>query len=136
MHKILSMKEEEHYKAYQEHREAIFKWALEIRGLGKSQRIVGTHASRAIVELLSMSLHKKKLVDEGFQLNHRWFKTEKVADRLPEFKNKVEIVKGMVALENSSETLSYGAPRPVESTKRVVELFNELEEKIKAMMNE
>lgn len=60
------MKEEEHYTAYQEHREAIFDWALEIKGLNKSQRIVGTHASRAIVELLSVFLHKKKLVDEGF----------------------------------------------------------------------
>ncbi len=69
-------------------------------------------------------------------MNHRWFKTEKVADRLPEFRNKKEIVRGMVELENSSETLSYGAPRPVERTKEVIALFNELERKIKAMMNE
>lgn len=130
------MKEEDHYKAYQEHRETIFKWALEIKGLEKSQRIVGTHASRAIVELLSAFLHKKKLVDEGFQLNHRWFKTEKVAERLPEFKNKKEIVRKMVLLENSAEVLSYGVPKPVEKTKKVILIFNELEEKIKAMMNE
>ena len=130
------MKEEEHYKAYEEHKEAIFKWALEIKGLGKSQRIVGTHASRAIVELFSAFLHKKKLVDEGFQLNHRWFKTENVSERLPEFKNKNEIIKKMAALENSSEALSYGTPRPIEKTKEVITLFNELEERIRVMMNE
>lgn len=130
------MKEEEHYKAYQEHREAIFKWALEIKGLDKSQRIVGTHASRAIVELLSMFLHKKRLVEEGFQLNHRWFKTENVAEKLPEFKNKEEIVKKMVVLENSTEVLSYGAPKPIDRIKKVIVLFNELEEEIKVMINE
>lgn len=130
------MKEDEHYKAYQEHREAIFKWALEIKGLDKSQRIVGTHASRAIVELLSAFLHRKKLVDEGFQLNHRWFKTEKVAEKLPEFKNKPDIINKMVALENSAETLSYGAPKPVEKIKKTIMLFSELEEKIKAMTDE
>lgn len=92
------MREEEHFKAYQEHREAIFKWALEIRGLDRSQRVVGVHAPRAIVELLSAFLHRKKLVDEGFQLNHRWFKSEKVIERLPEFKGKNEIIKHMVAL--------------------------------------
>lgn len=65
------MKEDDHWKAYQEYRDNIFSWALEIRGLEKSQRTVGLNASRAIVELLSVYLHRKKLVDEGFQLNHR-----------------------------------------------------------------
>lgn len=130
------MREEEHFKAYLEHKEAIFKWALEIRGLERSQRVVGVHASRAIVELLSVFLHRKKLVDEGFQLNHRWFKSERVAERLPEFKGKNKIIKQMVALESSSETLSYGAPKPVEQSKNTIELFNVLESKILEMMKE
>lgn len=82
------MKEEDHWKAYQEYKDNIFSWALEIRGLEKSQRTIGLNASRAIVELLSVYLHKKKLVDEGFQLNHRWFKTERVSEKLPDFKNE------------------------------------------------
>jgi len=130
------MKEEEHYKAYQEHKEAIFQWALEIKGLDKSQRIVGTHISRAIVELLAVFLHKKKLVDEGFQLNHRWFKSEKVSEKLPEFKNKREIIKQMIILENSAEALSYGIPKPVEQTRKIITLFNEIERKILVMMSE
>lgn len=130
------MKEEEHYKSYLEHREVIFKWALEIQGLEKSQRIIGVHSSRGIVELLSVFLHRKKFVDEGFQLNHRWFKTERVIEKLPDFKNKTSIVKKMVELENSAEILAYGSPKPVKKIKEVIILFKDLEEKIKVMMNE
>lgn len=125
------MRAEEHLAAYQEHREAIFNWALEVRGLERSQRIVGMHASRRIVELLSAVLHKKRLVDEGFQLNHRWFKSERVAEKLPNFKGKKAIVRDMVALENSSETLTYGAQKTTEKTKEVIELFKKLENEIR-----
>jgi len=78
------MKEEEHLKAYQEYKDNIFSWALEIRGIEKSQRTIALNASRAMVELLSAYLHRRKLVDEGFQLNHRWFKSEKIYDKLPD----------------------------------------------------
>jgi hypothetical protein len=54
------MKEEDHLKAFQEYKDNIFSWALEIRGLEKSQRTVALNASRAMVELLSAYLHRKK----------------------------------------------------------------------------
>jgi hypothetical protein len=130
------MKEGDHWKAYKEYRDSIFEWALEIKGLDKSQRIIGLNASRAIVELLSAFLHRKRLIDEGFQLNHRWFKSERVKERLPEFKYKDEIVRKMVELENSCEKLAYGSPRPIKETKKVIELFKELERQIKGMMDE
>jgi hypothetical protein len=130
------MKEEDHLKAYQEYRDNIFSWALEIRGLEKSQRTVGLNSSRAIVELLSVYLHRKKLVDEGFQLNHRWFKSEKVSEKLPDFKNKSELLKNMIALENSSEALAYGAPKSKENIKEIIWLFNESEKIILGILNE
>lgn len=130
------MKEEDHLKAYQEYRDNIFSWALEIRGLEKSQRTVGLNSSRAIVELLSVYLHRKKLVDEGFQLNHRWFKSEKVSEKLPDFKNKSQLLKNMIALENSSEALAYGAPKSKENIKEIIWLFNESEKIILGILNE
>lgn len=130
------MKEEDHLKAYQEYKDNIFSWALEIRGLEKSQRTVGLNSSRAIVELLSVYLHRKKLVDEGFQLNHRWFKSEKVSEKLPDFKNKSELLKNMIALENSSEALAYGAPKSKENIKEIIWLFNESEKIILGILNE
>lgn len=130
------MKEEDHLKAYQEYKDNIFSWAIEIRGLEKSQRTVGLNASRAIVELLSAYLHRKKLVDEGFQLNHRWFKSEKVSEKLPNFKNKQKVLEKMVSLEKSSEALSYGSPKPSEKIREIIELFNEVEKIILVMLNE
>lgn len=64
-----NMRLESHKEAFEVHKRAIFKWALEVEGLEKAQRIVGLHASRGILELFSVFLHKKKLIDEGFQLN-------------------------------------------------------------------
>ena len=124
------MRIDAHKDAFEVHKRAIFKWALEIEGLEKSQRIVGLHASRGILELLSILLHKNKLVDEGFQLNHRWFKSERVAERLPEFDSKREIITKIVKLENICETLSYGTEKPVSKTEEAIKLFQELEEKI------
>lgn len=115
------MKEEDHREAFEVHKKAIFTWALEIEGLGKSQKIIGLHAARGIIELLSLFLHKKKLVSEGFQLNHSWFKSEKVFDKLPDFENKKEIIDKIIKLENTCEILSYGKKKPL----------NEIEEAIK-----
>lgn len=121
------MKIESHREALEEHKNTIFKWALEVYGLEKSQRIVGLHVSRASTELLSIYLHKHNLIDEGFQLNHRWFKSPKVGERLPEFPNKEQITKKMSELENLSESLTYGTEKPVEETKAAIKLFKEIE---------
>lgn len=86
------MKIEDHQKALDEHKEVLFKWALDFKGLENSQRIIGLHTSRAAIELLSIFLRKNKLISRGFQVNHRWFKSKKVSDRLPEFKDKDAII--------------------------------------------
>lgn len=128
------MKIEDHREAFEEHKQTIFKWALDIHGIRNSQRIVGLHASRGITELLSLYLHRKKLVDEGFQLNHRWFKSERVSEKLPNFSKKKEIVDKMVRMENLCETLSYGSQKPEKKIEDALRLFKELEDMIKGMM--
>ena len=85
------------------------------------------HASRGAVEILSIFLHKNRLIDEGFQLNHRWFKSEKAAEKLPEFPNKNYFIKKMVELEDLCETLSYGAQKPIEKAEEALKIFREIE---------
>jgi hypothetical protein len=58
------MKLQDHLNAYNEHRDTI-NWAIN-RGISKSQRIIGIHTSRAIIELFSAYLHKKELISIGF----------------------------------------------------------------------
>ncbi|MDO8661399.1 MAG: hypothetical protein Q7K43_05910, partial [Candidatus Woesearchaeota archaeon] len=76
---------------------------------------------------LSAVLHKHNFVEEGFQLNHSWFKSEKVLNRLPQFKNKEIVVNKMIALEILCEKLAYGAPKPVEIAEKALSLFTESE---------
>lgn len=128
------MKAELHLEAFKERKDTILKWALEVRGLEKSQRIIGDNASKAIVELLSAYLHRERKITEGFQINHTWFKSEKVAEKLPEFKGKGKLTPKMVRLEKLCERLSYGAPKPLETVKGTVKLFEKLEVMIKELM--
>lgn len=121
------MKHESHMQAFNERKETIKRWGIEIRGIENSQRIIGDNASKAIVELLSLYLHKNKLVEEGFQLNHSWFKSDKVAGRMPEFDNKNKVIGKMIELEKLCEKLSYGVPKESEKIKKALNLFDELE---------
>lgn len=125
------MKIENHLESYKEHREAIFDWALKVKGLKNSQRVIGLHASRGIVDLLMVYLLKKGVIDSGTMINHRWFKSKSVLERLPEFENKEKICSEMIILEILCEDLTYGAPKPEEKIKEAILLFNKLEEMLK-----
>ena len=130
------MKIEEHKELFEEHKETIFKWALEVKGLKESQRTIGLHASRAMIDLLSIYLLKKGKISPGKQINHRWFKSNKAADKIPEFPNKKYIVKRIVELELLCEKLTYGSKRPEGEIKNALELFNEIESDITGLENE
>lgn len=125
------MKEEEHLKAFNEHRAAI-DWAIS-RGTEKSQRIIGTHASRGIVELISAYLHRINRITPGFQINHRWFKSGDVSSRLPEFPKKSIIISKISELENKSEMLTYGSQRAESEINSTIQLFNEIENLIRGL---
>lgn len=128
------MKYEHHIQAFNERKETIKKWGIDIRGIENSQRIIGDNASKGIVELLSAYLHKKELVEEGFQLNHSWFKSDKVLKRLPEFNDKRFVIGKMIELEKLCEKLSYGNPKKIEKIKETLLLFDELEKKLLEMI--
>ena len=125
------MKVENHLESYKEHKETIFDWAIKVKGLKNSQRIIGLHASRAIIDLLSAYLLKKGLIDSGTQINHRWFKSDKVNDKLPNFDNKEKIIEQIIKLELACEDLTYGSPKPEEKIKEAILLFNKIEEQLK-----
>lgn len=124
------MKTEDHLEAFKEHKETIFDWALRVKGLKNSQRVIGLHASRGIVDLLSVYLHEKEKISIGTQINHRWFKSKKVKNKLPDFEEKDKITDKLVELELLCEDLSYGAPKPIEEMEKTLKLFKELEGKI------
>jgi len=125
------MKIENHLDSFKEHKETIFDWALKVKGLKNSQRIIGLHAARAIIDLLMIHLLNKGLIDSGTMINHRWFKSKSVLERLPEFKDKEKICAEIIKLEVLCEDLTYGAPKSEDKVKEAILLFNMLEEKLK-----
>ena len=51
------MRQEDHFRAYEQHRATIFRWGVDIQGLENSQRIVGLPIPRMVwLELLSETL--------------------------------------------------------------------------------
>ena len=125
------MKIENHLESYKEHRETIFDWALKIKGLKNSQRVIGLHASRGVVDLLMVYLLKRGVIDSGIMINHRWFKSKSVLERLPEFENKGVICAEIIKLEILCEDLTYGASKPEDKIKEAIFLFNKLEKMLK-----
>ena len=125
------MKLEHHLESFKEYKETIFDWALKIKGLKNSQRIICTHASRAIVDLLATYLLKRSLIDPGLQINHRWFKSKKVNDKLPNFDNKEKIISEMIKLELLCEELTYGTPKSEQKIQEALVLFKKLELRLK-----
>ena len=61
---MILMNIDDHRKVFEEHRKTIFRWAVEVLGPKEAQRIIGLHASRGIVELLSILLHKTKKIGD------------------------------------------------------------------------
>jgi len=125
------MKLENHLESYKVHKETIFDWALKVKGIKNSQRIIGTHASRAMVDMLAVYLLKRNLISPGLQLNHRWFKSKNILEKLPDFENKKEICEDMIKLELLCEDLTYGSPKPEERIKEAIILFNKIESMLK-----
>ena len=125
------MKIENHLESYKEHRETIFDWALKIKGLKNSQRVIGLHASRGAVDLLMVYLLKRGIIDSGVMINHRWFKSKSALERLPEFENKGLICAEIIKLEILCEDLTYGSPKSEDKIKEAIFLFNKLEKILK-----
>lgn len=127
------MKIESHIESFKEHKETIFDWGLKTKGLKNSQRIIGLHCSRAIIDLLSIYLLEKNKMDVSKHINHRWFKSKKVEEKLPEFPNKKEIIHNINELEILCEKLAYGAPQSEENMKKALDLFNNIEKEIEEL---
>lgn len=121
------MKVESHLDSYKEHRETIFDWALKVKGIKNSQRVIGLHAARGIIDLLSAYLLKKNLIDAGTKINHRWFKSRRVLEKLPEFENKKRVCEDIINLELLCEDLTNGSPKPEEKIKEAIVLFTKIE---------
>ena len=79
----------------------------------KRQKLVGFACSEASCDLLAILLHKKNLIDPGFNINHRFFASVKIAERRFnfDFPSKRELISLLVKQDEYRTLLCYGKPK-------------------------
>ncbi len=78
--------------------------------IAERQKLIGFAASEISCDLFAVLLHKKNLVTPGFNVNHRFFASEKSArERFAyDFPKKNELLPLLIAQENYRNILCYG----------------------------
>lgn len=98
------------------------------KGIVKRQRTIGFNVSAATADLLEVLLHKKDLIDPGFNIKHEWVKSKKkIEEKFPfDFPKKKQIFSLMKKIENNRNNICYGKLREKETIQEVIEDFNKL----------
>jgi len=131
---------EEHKKIVEEFLDDINE-KIKANLLVERQKIVGFAASEASVNLFTLFLHKKKLIEPSFNVNHRYFASLRIAENKFnfDFPGKSKIISLLISQENYRNKLCYGKEKSAEivnsAVKNLFEFKNlietELEEKKK-----
>ena len=86
--------------------------------------------------MLAAYLIKEKKIEASAHLNHRWFKSSSIGEKMPDFQGKDEILKEMNSLENKAEILTYGAAKSAKDIKEAAEIFALIESRLKKLLGE
>jgi len=123
--------QEEHRRTIKELEEDI-KEKIRDKKLFERQKIVGFDVSEAATNLFELYLHKKNLITEGFNTNHRFFSSMKRAEEKFSFNfpEKSKILEHLVMIEELTTKLCYGRSKKIEDVEKAVKMFFELKEAI------
>ena len=91
--------------------------------VGKRQKIIGFSVSEASANLFAIFLHKKNLIEPGFNINHSFFASQKRAENTfpHDFKNKKEIILDLVRIEELRNRLCYGREKEMNIVNSAIE---------------
>ncbi len=94
----------------------------------KRQKLIGFAVSEAATNLFAIFLHKNKLINPGFNINHSFLTSEKRAERIfnYNFNNKEKIIRILVKIENLRNRLCYGRNKDAEEVNEAIKLLFEL----------
>ncbi len=104
----------------------------------KRQKLVGFACSEASCDMLAVLLHIKNLIDPGFNVNHRFFASEKIAkSRLKfDFPSKIALIQLLVKQEEYRNSLCYGKPKEAASVNACTENFFKIKKIIEKEIGE
>ena len=100
----------------EEHRKSISNLLKDVEDKVKAgtilemQKLIGFSCSEAACNIFALFLHKKNLITAGFNVNHRFFASDKIARQkfAFEFQKKSELLNLLVKQENFRELICYG----------------------------
>jgi hypothetical protein len=98
--------------------------------LFERQKILGFSLSEASVNLFAIYLHHLKLIEPGFGINHRHFRSEKIAKSYYpfEFKYKDKVFDLMIKQEDYRNKLCYGKDKELKIVSSAIKNLFELKE--------
>jgi len=102
------------------------------------QKIIGFTASEASAHLFAIFLHKNNLIDPGFNVNHKFFSSEKRAEEKFsfDFTSKEKIISLLVSQENYRDKLCYGKDKTKGIVNSAISNLFELKQIIKELTGE
>ena len=124
---------EEHKKIVKEFLDDINE-KIKANLLAERQKIIGFAASEASVNLLAILLHKKKLIEPSFNINHRYFASLKIAENIFDFDipKKQKILNLLINQESYRNKLCYGKEKNAEIINSAIKNLFELKNLIEA----
>ena len=113
---------EEHEKTVKELIEDIEE-KIRLGIVEKRQKIIGFSVSEASTNLFAIFLHKNKLINPGFNINHSFFVSKKRAEETFnfDFVNKEEILNLLFRIEELRNRLCYGREKEASEANEAVE---------------
>lgn len=120
---------EEHEKIVKELIEDIEE-KIRLNLIVKRQKIIGFSVSEAATNLFAIFLQKNKFLDPGFNVNHRFFSSERIAKKtFPfEFPKKEKIISHLTKIEDYRNRLCYGRDKDAKEVQEAIKLLFSLKE--------
>jgi len=92
------------------------------------QKLIGFACSEASCDLLAILLHKKNLIDPGFNVNHRFFSSENIAKTKFnfDFPSKNKLIQLLIKQENYRNIICYGKSKDEKTIVKCIENLFEI----------
>lgn len=128
---------EEHKKIFQVFLEDINE-KIRANIVIERQKIIGFSASEAAVNLFALLLHKKNIVEPGFNVNHRYFASEKIAKNKFNFDipEKKKIINLLIDQESYRNKLCYGKEKEANIVNSAIKNLFKTKDLIESILGE
>ncbi len=104
----------------------------------EAQKLVGFACSEASCDLFALMLHKKSLITPGYNVNHRFFASDKIANKRfgYDFPHKRDLLRLLVKQEDFREKLCYGRQRKKDDVEQCIKNAHKIKDIIEEILGE